>query len=69
MIYYIKLHVPWDVLCFYAEDLLLRAPLQVISAYIFYVLFHYSGNTLLMVATRLEVFCSQVLHYTKGSLS
>lgn len=28
MIYYIKLHAPWDVLCFYAEDLSLRAPLQ-----------------------------------------
>ena len=28
MIYYIKLHAPWDVLCFYAEDLAMTAPLQ-----------------------------------------
>ena len=29
MVYYIKLHAPWDVCCFYAEDLSMRAPLQV----------------------------------------
>lgn len=28
MIYYIKLHIPWDILCIFAEDLLLRTPLQ-----------------------------------------
>ena len=28
MIYYVKLHAPWDVLCYHAEDLALRAPLQ-----------------------------------------
>ncbi|XP_074654198.1 anoctamin-7-like [Tubulanus polymorphus] len=26
--YYLKLHVPWDVMCIYAEDLNMRAPLQ-----------------------------------------
>ncbi len=29
MVFYIKLHAPWDVCCFYAEDLCMRAPLQV----------------------------------------
>ena len=29
MITYIKLHAPWDLLCFYAEDLSMRAALQV----------------------------------------
>uniref|UniRef100_A0A1I8IL62 Anoct_dimer domain-containing protein n=1 Tax=Macrostomum lignano TaxID=282301 RepID=A0A1I8IL62_9PLAT len=28
-IHFIKLFVPWDVMCYYAEDLCLRAPLQV----------------------------------------
>lgn len=28
---FIKLHTPWDVCCFYAEDLCMRAPLQVAS--------------------------------------
>lgn len=28
-LHYIKLHAPWDVLCYYAEDLSFRAPLQV----------------------------------------
>lgn len=28
MVTYIKLHAPWDILCFYAEDLSMRAPLQ-----------------------------------------
>lgn len=32
-IYFLKLHAPWDVLCYYAEDLSLRAPLQVNSLY------------------------------------
>ncbi|ELT94351.1 hypothetical protein CAPTEDRAFT_102977, partial [Capitella teleta] len=27
-IHYMKLHAPWDVLCYYAEDMGLRAPLQ-----------------------------------------
>ena len=29
MIYYVKIHVPWEVLSVYAELLSLRAPLQV----------------------------------------
>ena len=29
MINFVKLHAPWDVCCFYAEDLCMRAPLQV----------------------------------------
>ena len=29
MIYYVKLHVIWDTLCRKAEDMCLRAPLQV----------------------------------------
>lgn len=28
MINFVKLHAPWDVCCFYAEDLCMRAPLQ-----------------------------------------
>jgi len=28
MIFFIKLHCPWDVMCFYSEDLAMRAPLQ-----------------------------------------
>lgn len=28
-IHYLKLHAPWDVLVYYAEELCLRAPLQV----------------------------------------
>ena len=29
MINFVKLHAPWEVCCFYAEDLCMRAPLQV----------------------------------------
>lgn len=29
--FFIKIHAPWDVLCFYAEDLCFRAPLQEIT--------------------------------------
>nr|XP_011452544.2 anoctamin-7 isoform X3 [Crassostrea gigas] len=29
--FFIKIHAPWDVLCFYAEDLCFRAPLQKIT--------------------------------------
>ena len=36
MIYYLKLHAPLDVMCFYAEDLCLRAPLQVTRELIYY---------------------------------
>ena len=28
-IHYFKLHAPWNVLCFYAEDLLMKVPLEV----------------------------------------
>uniref|UniRef100_A0A1I8HUH8 Anoct_dimer domain-containing protein n=1 Tax=Macrostomum lignano TaxID=282301 RepID=A0A1I8HUH8_9PLAT len=27
--HFLKLFLPWDVMCYYAEDLCLRAPLQV----------------------------------------
>jgi Dimerisation domain of Ca+-activated chloride-channel, anoctamin len=32
MIYFIKIHVPWEVLCIHGEDLMLRAPLQVMRS-------------------------------------
>ena len=41
IIYYIKIHAPWDVLCFYAEDLSMRAPLQV---GIYYYVHNYTYN-------------------------
>jgi anoctamin-7 len=29
MVHFLKVHAPWDVLCYYAEDMSMRAPLQV----------------------------------------
>ena len=35
-LHFIKLHGPWQLLCRYAEELNLRAPIQVCSSYVFY---------------------------------
>ncbi len=39
-VHFVKLHVPWEVLLFYAEELSFRAPLEVCRQNIFFTLIY-----------------------------